>query len=222
MIIDLYNKKYLWLFAPLLLLITLLYFYVDKTIAEYFIAHADRYRNIGKTISISGQSHWYMITGLLGWLFYKYKKENLLLANRFLFLLYANIFSGLLSIFFKYIFGRVRPWGLRGERDDYGFLLFQNFDLGFFEKFKLHIMTIVHAPTTYSSFPSGHTTTLFTVFTVLTLFFPKQIYIWLTLATIGALARVIAADHFVSDIVAGATLGVLSTLFLYKKMQSKI
>lgn len=222
MIVNLYSKKYLWLFLPIVLSIVLLYLFVDKTTAEYFIAHADTFKALGKTISISGQSHWYMITGLIGWLFYKYRKENLLLANRFLFLLYANIFSGLLSIFFKYIFGRVRPWGLRGERDDYGFLLFQNFDMGLFEKFTYHATTIIHAPTTYASFPSGHTTTVFTVFTVLTLFFPKQIYIWLTLAIIGASARVIAADHFVSDIVAGATLGVVSTLFLYKKMQKKL
>lgn len=220
MITKLYHKRYLWLLLLIFAAITLLYFFVDKIVAEYFLANADTFKTLGKTISISGESHWYMIAGLVGWLFYR--KKSSLLANRYLFLLYANIFSGLLSIFFKYIFGRVRPWGLRGERDDYGFLLFQNFDMGVVEKFKYHFTTIAHAPTTYTSFPSGHTTTLFTLFTVLAIFFPKKIYLWFILALVAASARVIAADHFISDIVAGATLGTIATLFLYKKMQSKL
>jgi membrane-associated phospholipid phosphatase len=173
-------------------------------------------------ISIAGESHWYIATGILGFVFFKFYKKNRLLEQRFLFLLYINLFSGLINLLLKWLFSRIRPWGLREGHDEYGFLLFQNFDMGFIEKMKYHFLTLFESPTTYSSFPSGHTTTVVAVALYLFLLFPKYKFLWFSLALILALSRVLANDHFLSDIFAGIIVGTLSTLFLYSKMKDKL
>jgi len=203
-------------FLALVALIFLSYFFVDRSVAEYFLANIPTYEKIGDTISVLGESHWYIGTAIIGFLFFKYFKKNKL------FLLYINIFSGLISLVLKQVFGRIRPWGMRGDSDDYGFLLFQNFDLSFIEKMKNHFVTVLDAPTTYSSFPSGHTTTVAAVFTYLIILFPKHLYLIASAGIIIVTSRILANDHFVSDIFAGIIVGSFSTMFLYSKFKEKI
>jgi membrane-associated phospholipid phosphatase len=198
------------------------YFTLDKRIAHYFLANVKTYEHIGDFISIFGESHWYIGSAIIGFIVFKFVKKNELYAQRFLFLLYINLFSGLISLFLKWIFGRIRPWGLRNGNDDFGFLLFQNFNMDFIEKMKYHFITLTDAPTTYTSFPSGHTTTVFAFFTFLSLFFPRYTYVWLISAIILAGSRILANDHFLSDIFAGIIVGTISTMFLYSKLRKKI
>ena len=216
------KKTYIIFILILIGLIIISYFTIDKDIARYFLAHKTTYEPIGDAISVLGESHWYIASGILGWAYFKKVKNNSLYANRFLFLLYSNLFSGIISLILKHIFGRIRPWGLRDGGDEFGFLLFKNFDMGFIEKMKFHISTIADAPTTYTSFPSGHTTTVFAFFTYLSLLFPKYIYIWLMGAIIMVSSRILANDHFISDILAGVIVGTISTMFIYSKMKKKI
>ena len=210
---------YLLLFSLIIFLIVFSYFFIDKTVALYFEAHKDIYDHIGTLISKVGESHWYLAAGLLGFLFFKYIKKDELYKNRALFLLYVNLFSGFISIIFKWFFARVRPWGL--EDNNYGFLLFKNFDMDFLDKLIIHFKTLSIHPGLYASFPSGHTTTVFAVATYFALLIPRYIYLWYTLAFIVASSRILALDHFVSDIIAGATVGVVSTMFVYSKMKLK-
>ncbi|MBU0632683.1 phosphatase PAP2 family protein [bacterium] len=219
---NLINKRYFFIISLTVLFIIFSYLYLDKTVAGYFLTHAKTYESIGDLISIFGESYWYIGTAVLGFLFYRFYKNNELYKQRFLFLLYINLFSGLLSIILKNIFGRIRPWGLRHGGDEYGFLLFQNFDMGFIEKMKYHFITLADAPTTYTSFPSGHSTTVFAAFTYLCILFPKYIYLWLSIAIVLASGRLMDSDHFLSDITAGALVGTVSTLFLYSKLKEKI
>ncbi len=216
------KKTYFIILSTLILAIIFLYFFIDKTVGEYFVENASTYRAIGKTISISGESHWYIAAGVLGFLFFKYYKQNTLYAQRFLFLLYINIFSGLISVVLKWSFARVRPWGLKGDRDEYGFLLFDNFDMSFFEKMKFQFATLAESPGTYTSFPSGHTTTIMAVATYLSILFPRYIYLWFSIALISASSRVIAYDHYISDVFAGFIVGTVSTIFLYSKMRDRL
>ncbi|WP_457743784.1 phosphatase PAP2 family protein [Sulfurimonas sp.] len=213
------KKQIIFTTLFILILIVLSYNYVDKDVALYFIAHKDTYKSTGKFLSIFGESQWYIGAGLLGFLYYKYIKTNNLYKNRFLFLFYANVFSGLLSIVLKSFFSRIRPKGL--AHDQYGFLLFQNYDLGFIGQIKYHFTTLAHSYATYASFPSGHTVTIFATFTTLYILFPKYLYLWLSMAVIFASGRVLASDHFVSDILAGAVVGTLSTIYIYQKMKDK-
>jgi membrane-associated phospholipid phosphatase len=216
------KKAYFVYILTLIALILLSYFTLDKRIAYYFLANIEMYEHIGDIISVLGESHWYIGSAIIGFLFFKYYKKNELYKQRFLFLLYINLFSGLISLVLKWLFGRIRPWGLRNGGDDFGFLLFQNFDMGIIEKMKYHFLTVLDAPTTYTSFPSGHTTTVFAFFTFLSLFFPRYIVIWFMGAIILVSSRVLANDHFLSDIFAGIIVGTMSTMFLYTKLRRKI
>ena len=198
------------------------YNYIDKEVAHYFLSHKETYKHFGKLLSITGESQWYIGAGLLGFLYYKYIRKNELFKNRFLFLLYANIFSGLISIVLKWIFGRIRPTGLTRTPEEYGFLLFQNFDMGFWQKMKYQYITMFHHPSTYASFPSGHTVTIAATFSVLYLLFPRYLILWIVLGVTFVSGRILADDHFVSDIIAGSLVGIFSTLFIYKKMRQKI
>ncbi|MFA6192029.1 MAG: phosphatase PAP2 family protein [Sulfurimonas sp.] len=217
-----FSKKYLYYILSLVLFIFISYFFIDKTVARYFLEHKKNYEALGDFISIFGESHWYFATAIIGLIIFKYYRKNGLFAQRFLFLLYINLFSGAISIVTKFIFGRIRPWGLRDDGDSYGFLLFQNFDMGFIEKMKYHFITVSDAPTTYTSFPSGHTTTIFAVFAYLCILFPKYSYLWFSIAIVLACGRILDSDHFISDIFAGIIVGTLSTLFIYSKMKEKI
>ena len=67
---------------------------------------------------------------------------------------------------------------------------------------------------TLKSFPSGHSTSAFSVFLVLTLLVSskKWGYVFLVLAAGAAYSRVYLAQHFVEDIYAGSVLGTVLTL----------
>ena len=219
---TLVNRNLTLICIGVILFLPFSYLYLDRPIAEYFLAHASTYDALGDFLSIFGESNWYFATAIGGFLIFRFLKKNELYAQRFLFLLYINLFSGLLSLILKNLFGRIRPWGLRNGGDEYGFLLFQNFDMGIVEKFKYHIKTIADAATTYTSFPSGHSTTIFATAAYLWLLFPKQRFIWLGIALLLVSGRLMDSDHFLSDITSGALLGTLSTLYMYSKLKEKI
>jgi membrane-associated phospholipid phosphatase len=216
------RKTYIFFLVGFVSLILFSYFFVDKTVAKYFLENIPKYEHVGDILSIAGESHWYIGAGIIGFIFFKYIKKNRLYEQRFLFLLYINLFSGLISLLLKWLFSRIRPWGLRDGHDEYGFLLFQNFDMGFLEKMKYHFATLFESPTTYSSFPSGHTTTVVAVMLYLYILFPRYLYFWISLALVMASSRILANDHFISDILAGVIIGTLSTLYLYSKMKDKL
>lgn len=62
----------------------------------------------------------------------------------------------------------------------------------------------------YASFPSGHTAAAFAVATVLAHRYPKQRWLCYGLASAVGLARVWRSDHFPSDVLVGAGVGVFS------------
>jgi membrane-associated phospholipid phosphatase len=139
-----------------------------------------------------------------------------------LFLLYVNLFSGLISVILKPLFGRLRPWKLENGGDGYGFLIAQNPDFSFLENIRYQIEMLIQNSTHYSSFPSGHTTTSMAVFTYLMILFPRYAYVWISVTLLSLMSRIFANDHFVSDLLAGIIVGVLSTLFIYSKMKDKL
>lgn len=69
----------------------------------------------------------------------------------------------------------------------------------------------------HNSFPSGHTTTAFLIFTVFALFSSSkwvQILFFLAALSVG-IARIYLLQHFAMDVLAGATLGVLISTSVY-------
>jgi membrane-associated phospholipid phosphatase len=205
-----------------IVLIFLSYFYVDRNVSLYFIEHAQTYKEFGKTMSTLGESQWYIGIAVLGALFFTFVKKNKLLTQRFLFLFYVNIFSGLISVILKFLFGRLRPWKLENGENSFGFLISQNPDFTLWENINYQLSMLIKESTHYSSFPSGHTTTSMAVFTYMSILFPKYIYFWLSITILSLASRIFANDHFVSDILAGIMLGTLSTLYIYSKMKEKL
>lgn len=74
------------------------------------------------------------------------------------------------------------------------------------------------------SFPSGHTTTIFALCSMLSLYFnSKKIgLILIFVAIITAYSRVYLSQHFLQDILAGALLGVITSSIIYYYTSKKI
>lgn len=69
-----------------------------------------------------------------------------------------------------------------------------------------------------NSFPSGHTTTAFAVATVLAIFTDNiflQI-VFLLLAILVGFSRIYLSQHFPEDVIAGAIIGVITSILCYK------
>jgi len=215
-------KQFFLFIAFMTLLIVLSYLYIDKSVYLYFSAHAQQYEAIGKTLSLLGESHWYIGLGVFGALFFGVIKKNTLYLWRFLFLLFANLFSGAISLVLKLFFARYRPWKFDNGEGEFGFLIAQNSDFTLLQNIEYQITLLLEGPANYSSFPSGHTTTSVAVFTYLVLLFPRFTPVWIVMTCASLMSRILANDHFVSDIFAGIIVGTIATLFIYSKLKDKL
>ncbi len=177
-------------------LILLSYFFIDKTVALYAIAHDDTFSPIFDTLSKGADSTYWLIGSALLWLFYKFYKKHEHRAKTAGFFFLTIIATGLGANIVKLIFGKARPILLKKE-DIFGFKWF-----------------VSPSAYDYHSFPSGHTTTAFSVATLLTLIFPRYWAAFYSYATVMALSRVLNWNHYVSDVVAGAMFGTILTLLL--------
>jgi membrane-associated phospholipid phosphatase len=112
-----------------------------------------------------------------------------------LFLFSSVAVSGLTVDVIKYIAGRARPKLYFSE---------QLFGFDFFRW--------EHA---WTSFPSGHSATALSVAMFLALLFPRWRFFWFFGGVIVAFSRIFLTQHYISDVIAGSFLGIVSTLLLY-------
>lgn len=88
----------------------------------------------------------------------------------------------------------------------------------FFEKsnMSLHFVegVVLHS---YNSFPSGHATTAFSVFCLLSFYFKNKYWgvIWFCMALLASYSRVYLSQHFFGDIYFGSLIGVITTFVLF-------
>ena len=73
----------------------------------------------------------------------------------------------------------------------------------------------------FDSFPSGHATLAFSFAYILTYYFPKYRVIFYAFAVITGFERIEDANHFLSDVLAGAFLGIVVAKFLLAKASLK-
>jgi undecaprenyl-diphosphatase len=99
--------------------------------------------------------------------------------------------SGIASDIIKPILGRARP------------VLLDRQDLYAFTPFTFHTAN-------YQSMPSGHATTAFAVAAALALLWPRGKIVFYAFAFAIGLSRIMVNAHFLSDVIAGAALGLLT------------
>ncbi len=76
----------------------------------------------------------------------------------------------------------------------------------------------------YNSFPSGHTTAAFALFSMLAFLYNKPLYqiLFLALAIFTAYTRIYLLQHFLQDTIVGSIIGVITSIFIYFFMIKRI
>lgn len=79
-------------------------------------------------------------------------------------------------------------------------------------------LTVFYGPSAkYHAFPSGHAAFAFMFATMLSAWWPRWRVLWYGLATYVSLSRMISDAHFLSDIIMGGLIGVLSALLILRR-----
>lgn len=148
--------------------------------------------DMAEIITAAGDSKWYFILFVPTFIFFRFVNNNRAWAMKMLFLVLAISASGLMNTLIKWIAGRNRPINLF----NHGL-----FGFDFFE-------TVYEL----NSFPSGHALIPFSLATALSILFPRVGFLAFLPAAAIASSRVLLTSHFVSDVIAGAVIGVVCTL----------
>ncbi len=189
------REQFVYSGVLVVLCVIFFYDYLDIPIALYFnqLNHSS-INHFFHYLTLSGEAFPYIALSIIGYMFFTYYRRETEKANRFGLLLQAVLFSGVLTDMIKWIAGRYRPHEYF-EHHLYGFDFFQ-------------------IKGAYTSFPSGHTTTAFAVATLLAYLFPKFQWMWWSFAFLIGLSRIVLTQHFVSDVIVGAYIGIASVVFL--------
>lgn len=188
-------KVWLGLLAGFAVVVVLSMFFIDQRFAQHF--GSPEMASIWlfhREITEIGAAEWYFVLALIGLAFSQFRKKAA-------YLLICLLSSGLVLHVFKICIGRARAH----KAPDHNPFVFEPFN------FHHH----------WQSFPSGHSQTLFTAATVLAYLFPKTSPWILIMAFYLALTRAITLAHFVSDVFAGAAVGILVTAFTLKVLVRK-
>ncbi|MBY0529829.1 MAG: phosphatase PAP2 family protein [Rhabdochlamydiaceae bacterium] len=182
-----------------LLVMVLSYFFLDRAIAQWFThASSSLYQlSVFLTELIFARVH-FGIWPIL-YFFFRYVLKKSELAHFALFILISIALANAASETLKWAFGRMRP-ELFLTHQLYGFSLFNASDL-------------------YHSLPSGHATTAGAIAGALGCIYPRRIPLFLGLALMLSLTRIILGEHFLSDIIGGVFLGTLVAEWVYRKME---
>jgi membrane-associated phospholipid phosphatase len=117
------------------------------------------------------------------------------------FLVLSMAGSGIVENIVKVCVGRYRP-RLLFEKGLYGF-----------HPFDFHWAM--------NSFPSGHSQAAWAAMSALVVLVPRYDLMWLAIATLVAVSRVVITVHYLSDVVAGAWLGVVGTVLLARYLAKR-
>ena len=182
-------------------LIIVCYFFVDIPLAQHFrhIPHTEYTIATLFTNLIEADYNLYLWSILFLLLRYLWKKPEL--ANRCLLIFISLLIVSVLTEIVKFLLGRARP-ELLFSQNLYGFTFFSSSDSS-------------------QSLPSLHACTIGVICGALACFYPRWSVRLLLLSFILAFSRVILTVHFLSDIIVGITLGILTAQWTFKIMQKE-
>ena len=191
--------------AVCLTMIIISYFFWDIPLIKYCQTLNRSVIDIFEIITALGITKWYLIASAVLYLFFEFVYKNKLQAMRSLFVLCSLSLCGIALHLIKWIAGRHRPVDLFNQ----GYFGFNYFGFGY----------------ELTSFPSGHAQTAFTLATALTILFPRWgIPLFIIAGTVG-ISRIILTSHYLSDVIAGAGVGILFTLvvkYFFDRKQIKL
>ncbi len=156
-----------------------------------------------------GSSSWYFSIATIGFIiFYINNKLQIIktksaknLSNFFISSFVYILTVGIITQIIKHVVGRPRP-----NHTDFE-------DVFNFKYFTME--------SSFHSFPSGHSSTIFIVCFILVSVVPRLKYFFYFLASVVAFSRVIVGAHFFTDIVAGAILALILFKVLNKLIEDK-
>lgn len=190
-----------------LVVISLMHFFADPIYMEWFkVSNTDNPDSIYTKTTDLAQAHLFLVpTGIIMLLisFWQMKPKSRIELTTwhhrfmaFYFIFTAIAFSGLLTLLFKYIFGRVRPNFYDGTN------LWQSFPFsGSYD---------------FISFPSGHMTTVGAITVIVYLFAPRFTIVAIAFSIWIAVTRLGVGSHYPADLTAGLVVGSVFT-WLYAR-----
>jgi membrane-associated phospholipid phosphatase len=190
------NKLQLWTVSSgvVVLLCMLSYAFADIRAAVWFHQLKNtEYYNFFNVITLFGEPQWYLVAGLF--LFIVYHNKRPFRASRGLFLFSSVALSGITADIIKFIAGRTRPS-----------LYFSS---------GLYLFDFFHFETEWTSFPSGHSATALSAAIALATLYPRWRFILIFAGIMIAFSRLVLARHYISDVIAGSFLGIVSVVLLY-------
>lgn len=206
------RHPYLWSFLYVALFCLFAIWAVDRPVARFFKAHmGGEIEGFFKVVTRLGEAQLYLVPAGLAWgglmlaslraasLSARARLRRWAVTPGFLFLSIAV--SGLISNAIKVSLGRYRPRYLF-EDGTYGFNPFsRNWGM--------------------NSFPSGHSQAIFAAMVALLVIFPRYNIMWLSIAVLVALSRVVTTVHYLSDTVAGSWLAICVTFGIARLFRSR-
>jgi membrane-associated phospholipid phosphatase len=185
-----------WIAAIVLLLSFVLtvvsYNYWDIPLAYYCKGLSGSVLDIAQVVTITGEAIWYYIIFVPAYIVLHFILRNKLWSMRILFLFISISSSGLINMLIKWLAGRHRPINMFNN-GQYGFDYFR----------------VIHELT---SFPSGHTVTSFALAAAVSILFPRWSIPAFAAAVAIGMSRIIIISHYLSDVFAGAGIGILCVL----------
>ena len=170
------------------------YQFFDRPVARFFKPRISFRTYIFERITYFGTSTPYLVSSLVAFVWFRFIQKRPAWANAAAFIFASVALSGIVNEVIKYTVGRSRPVLLLTQQI-YGFKPFVN----------EHV---------YNSFPSGHANTAAAVFYSLYMIRHRYWYLYVPIASVIILSRVVLDVHFLGDIIFGAYLAVLVTSLL--------
>ena len=170
-------------------------------------------KNFFIKITVLGDSLWFFLASILIFIFSFFFKKIFFNGQQktynkikyFCFFLFTTTFvTGVLTQILKHIVGRPRPnYAIEKNFSEFNFF---NFDSSF------------------HSFPSGHTSTIFVVAFAISLLTPRIKYAYIFFASIIAFSRVMVGAHYLTDVLAGIALALIGfkvSSFIFNRFKIK-
>ncbi len=168
------------------------YFFLDPLIAERVSVFPLEYRGYLKKISFLLSPPFHLFFWPLLFCLIRYRTKSSFWSKRLFHLVVSQVLSvGVIRTLAKVFLGRARPEIYLSDQI-YGFFGF----------------SLDHH---YQAFPSGHAVAIFTLIASASTAFPKSgVYLY-PIGFILALSRVLLNYHFLSDVLAGACIGIVAS-----------